>query len=407
MTNDKKRRARGQHGVYFDAARNRYVAQATVGYDGRGKRIVKKGTGTSESAALRNLRARIKEYEDGLVVGWDRVTVAQAVESWLELGRSDVGERTREGNEDAYRLHIKPHLGGRRLKDLHPDEVDRWLLALSTSLSTSTLKQVRSVLKRSVDRAMRNGLIARNVVDLCPAPKGRAGRPSRSLTLSQAGDILAMTREHHMHAYVVVSLLTGVRPEEARALTWDRVHLDPAPGTPAHIDVWRSVRVGGDTKTPRSRRTLALSTHVVEVLREHRARQDEARRRAGERWQEHGLVFPSAVGTLQDRHNVLRMFRDALSQVPGLDAEQFSPRDLRHSFVSILSEHGLPIEEISRLMGHSGIAVTELVYRHELRPVLQAGASIMEAVFADVRATDPTARETASDRREVRDADSA
>jgi integrase len=216
-----------------------------------------------------------------------------------------------------------------------------------------------------------------------------------------------MTREHHMHAYVVVSLLTGVRPEEARALTWDRVHLDPAPGTPAHIDVWRSVRVGGDTKTPRSRRTLALSTHVVEVLREHRARQDEARRRAGERWQEHGLVFPSAVGTLQDRHNVLRMFRDALSQVPGLDAEQFSPRDLRHSFVSILSEHGLPIEEISRLMGHSGIAVTELVYRHELRPVLQAGASIMEAVFADVRATDPTARETASDRREVRDADSA
>ena len=47
----------------------------------------------------------------------------------------------------------------------------------------------------------------------------------------------------------------------------------------------------------------------------------------------------------------------------------------------ILSEHGLPIEEISRLMGHSGTAVTELVYRHELRPVLESGATVMDSVF--------------------------
>ena len=36
---------------------------------------------------------------------------------------------------------------------------------------------------------------------------------------------------------------------------------------------------------------------------------------------------------------------------------------------------------VSRLMGHSGTAVTELVYRHELRPVIESGASVMEAVF--------------------------
>ena len=49
--------------------------------------------------------------------------------------------------------------------------------------------------------------------------------------------------------------------------------------------------------------------------------------------------------------------------------------------MSILSERGLAIEEISRLLGHSGTAVTELVYRHELRPVLEAGASVMDTVF--------------------------
>lgn len=96
---------------------------------------------------------------------------------------------------------------------------------------------------------------------------------------------------------------------------------------------------------------------------------------------ESGLVFPSQVGTLQDSHNVRRSFRLVLRLVPGIVPDEWTPRDLRHSFVSILSQHGLPIEEISRLMGHSGTAVTEIVYRHELRPVLEAGAAVMDVVF--------------------------
>lgn len=381
---ERKRRAKGDHSVYFDKTRGVYIAQADVGFNGQGKRIRKKGSGKTEAAALRALREKVREYEAGLVVGWDRVTVSQVVEEWLELGRSTVGDRTRRGNEDHYLLHIKPHLGGRRLKELRPDEVDRWMLGLTPHLSTSTIKQVRSVLRRSIERAVKRGLAERNVVDLCEPPKGRTGRPSKSLTLQQASDLIELTREHHMHAYIVVSLLLGLRPEEARALRWDRVHLEPENGLPAHIEVWRSVRFGGDTKTPKSRRTLAFSGYVGTVLRKHRADQAEVRRRASSKWQENDLVFPSQVGTMQDAHNVLRAFRHALRLVPGLDPEEWTVRELRPSFVSILSQHGLAIEEISRLMGHSGTAVTELVYRHELRPVLESGASVMDSVFQHV-----------------------
>ena len=49
----KKRRARGDGGVRWDEKRQRYIAEKTVGFDGRGKRIVRTGTGTCESAALR------------------------------------------------------------------------------------------------------------------------------------------------------------------------------------------------------------------------------------------------------------------------------------------------------------------------------------------------------------------
>jgi hypothetical protein len=54
------------------------------------------------------------------------------------------------------------------------------------------------------------------------------------------------------------------------------------------------------------------------------------------------------------------------------------PRELRHSFVSLLSDVGVRLEEISRLVGHSGTSVTELVYRHQIRPVIQTGATIMD-----------------------------
>ncbi|GAC1522879.1 MAG: site-specific integrase [Marmoricola sp.] len=386
------RRARGDGGVRWNERRQRWIAEQTVGYDSRGKRIVRTGSGKTEAAALRGLRQRVREYEAGMIPDGYRVTVSEAVEDWLKFERSNVSQKTKEGNEEQYRLHIKPQLGGRRLKDLRPDEVDRWLLTLSSELSTSTLKQVRSVLARSIMRAVKRGAADRNVVDLCPAPRGKPGRPSKSLTLRQASDVLEATREHRMHPYIAVSLLTGLRPEEIRALNWDRVHLDaPVP----YVEVWRSARLGGDVKTEKSRRTLAISGYVVTVLGMQSQHIDKARNNAGIEWQENDLVFPSLLGTMQDAHNVRRMFRDALQSVEGLDPDEWTPYELRHSFVSILSQSGLAIEEISRLMGHNGTRVTELVYRHELRPMLESGASIMDRVFPGLlESTD--ARETES-----------
>jgi integrase len=41
----------------------------------------------------------------------------------------------------------------------------------------------------------------------------------------------------------------------------------------------------------------------------------------------------------------------------------WTPRELRHSVVSILSAHNVRLEDISDLVGHSSTSVTETVYR--------------------------------------------
>ncbi len=99
------------------------------------------------------------------------------------------------------------------------------------------------------------------------------------------------------------------------------------------------------------------------------------------RWDEHGLVLSSAVGKPLDAANVRRAFRQALKDVDGIDADEWTPRELRHSFVSLLSDRGVPLEVISRLVGHSGTAVTEEVYRKQIRPVIQTGAVVMDGIF--------------------------
>ncbi|MEZ7127762.1 tyrosine recombinase XerC [Nonomuraea sp. AD125B] len=306
-------------------------------------------------------------------------TVADAVQNWLDYGLSGRDPATVEKCKILANKHVITGLGARKLVDLTADDVDRWLADKSKDLSTRTLRELRSILVRSISRAQARDKVKRNVVLLCEIPKGKEGRPSKSLTLAQAEAVLKASEGTALHAYVVLSLLLGARTEELRALTWTHVDLD---STPASIMVWRSVRDGGDTKTKKSRRTLAMPRRCVDALKLHRERQDVAKKAAGDRWQDNDLVFASKVGTELDAHNVRRSFRTVLKKA-SLDPKDWTPREMRHSFVSLLSDSGMPIEAISRLVGHRNTTVTETVYRKQLRPVILDGAEAMDQIFGD------------------------
>ncbi|MDT0447395.1 site-specific integrase [Streptomyces johnsoniae] len=304
---------------------------------------------------------------------------------WLTYGLAGKAPNTVKNYKILCHTHVIRDLGKRRLSDLTADHVDKWLAGKARTLSTRTLQAIHSCLSRSVQRAILREKVHRNVVALCEVPTGRPGRPSKALTFAQAEAVLDALEGDPMHAYVIVSLLTGARTEELRPLTWDHVGLegrpDSKPPVPPHIAVWRSVREGGDTKTRKSRRTLALPARAVAALRVQRRRQQRQREAAGVDWRESGLVFTSEVGTPMDAANVRRAFRRALAKAEGIDPAEWTPRELRHSFVSLLSDHDVPVEEIARLVGHAATATTEKVYRKPIRPVIQTGAQAMDRIF--------------------------
>ncbi|PXY23727.1 integrase [Prauserella coralliicola] len=388
-----KRRERGDGSIYWSESRQRWIAEVTIGYKPNGKRDTRKRSAKTKTDAKENLKELMRELDDNGSVPANGYTVAESVRDWLRFGLNGRSDSTREKLTYLADQHVIPALGGRKLTDatrrneLTADDVDAWLEEKAEILATRTLQDLRSILKRSIDRAQRRGRVKRNVVLLCDAlPRGQEGRPSKSLTIEQAEAVITAAEADNstIGAYIITSLLTGARTEEARPLEWRYVDLDGKPDSrvpvPPHIMVWRSVRVGGDTKTEKSKRSLALPQRAIDALAAQRERQRIQRAKAGERWQQNDLVFASEVGTEMSAGNVRRAIRRIL-RVAGLTPEEWTPRELRHSFVSVLSDHGVPIEQISRLVGHTGTTVTEKVYRHQLRPVIQEGAVTMDRIF--------------------------
>jgi integrase len=380
-----KRRSRGDGGLYWSEQRQRWIAEVTVGYTPAGKRITRTASSKTKTGAKDKLKEMIRDLDDGLPVAPDNYYVRDAIQAWFSFGLNGRDQATVDNYKCLADLHISPHIGGRKLRELSADDVDKWLANRAKALSTRTLRLILSILRRAITFAQARDKVKRNVAMLCECPTGQEGRPSKSLSYDQAEAVLvaAEADDSTIGDYTVVSLLGGVRTEEARPLTWTHIHLpDDNSDELPHVDVFRSVRSAGDTKTRKSRRSLAIPVRAVRALRRQQTRQAATRKRVGDRWQDNDLVFASEVGTELDRHNVLRGFRRIL-KAAGLNGNDWTPRELRHSFVSLLSDAKVPIEVISRLVGHSGTAVTERVYRHQIRPVVEEAATEMNRIFPE------------------------
>jgi integrase len=260
-----RRRGHGEDAIYFAASKNRYLGAVSLGFTPDGKRIRRKVSGKTKQEVRDKLKALHQELDAGVrsPAGY---TVRRAVEDWLGEGLDGRSERT----TTLYAGLLQPVLeiiGAKPLRDLTAGDVRSALGQLTSRYSTRSLQITRNSLDRAIRHAQANDLVARNVAALVKPPRGRSGRPSRSFTLEQAKALLAVTEGSRWHAYVALSLLAGIRTEEARALRWDHVvtWADDAAGwqpvTTAGFDhtrageelfaiyVWRSQRHGGDTKT--------------------------------------------------------------------------------------------------------------------------------------------------------------
>jgi integrase len=373
-----KRRARGEDSIYYDRSRDRWTGTITVGWkpDGRRDRITVRARTKTE--VKDKLRTKHTELAAGIRTS-AHYTVEQCLTDWLET-LSTQSKTTVTGYQIMVR-HLAGLIGNLKLADLKVRDVQFALGKLAERLSTRSVRLARMILIQATRNAMANDLVVRNVADLAAVPTGKPGRPSRSLNLEQALAVLEAARGERLWPYVAVSMLGGIRTEEARALRWSEVDLEA--GT---VAVYRSVRRTGETKTEKSRRVFQIPEIAVEALRDLVLRQAAGRAKAGPAWKENNLVFCTSLGGPMYATDVRMEFK-RITEKAGLGRD-WTPRELRHTFVSPLSDSGVPIEQIADAVGHSSTLTTEVVYRHQLRPVTRTAAIALGPLFESRGNTD-------------------
>jgi integrase len=316
-------------------------------------------TGETREDVAEKLAKAISDRADGLVFDAGSTTTGEYLTRWL----SDSVHGTVQGS--TYRSygrvvdgHLVPGVGRVKLAKLRPDHIRRlYRSMLDAGKATRTVQYAHTLLKRALAQAVMDGLIPRNAAEAVRPPKLKRDE-IQPLNADQVRALLDASDERSCALYTV-AVRTGMRPGEILALRWSDVDLEA--GT---VQINRALSEGefSTPKTPRSRRRISLSPATVAALKAHRKRQLEERIAKAGLWEDHGLVFPSSVGTPKSQRNLNREFKNAAKRA-GLP-DHFKLYDLRHTCATLLLARNVHPKYVQELLGHASIAQTLDTYSH-------------------------------------------
>jgi len=371
---------RGQNeGSIYKRSDGRWAGAVSLGYVG-GKPKRKTIYGRTRKDVQDRMTRLMNDKQSGLPVVGEKQRVGEFLTDWLENWvKPSVKPKTFSSYSDTVRLHLAPALARVSLAKLTPQLVQTMLNErLGSGLSPRTVGYIRSVLSIALARALKLGLVQRNVVALVDRPNV-AHHEIQPLGVEQSRALLNAAQDHRLGALFSVALALGLRKGEALGLRWQDVDFDA--GTlviSGALQRINSALIRTETKNNASRRMLRIPAAALRALREHRVKQMEERLVAGEKWRDSGLVFTTTIGTPLDPRNVLRHFARVLSAA-GIPHVRF--HDLRHSCASLLLAQGVPARMVQEILGHSAIRVTMDVYSHVMPSMRDDAARAMDAVF--------------------------
>jgi integrase len=266
------------------------------------------------------------------------------------------------------------------LKALTPDHVRKlYREKLDGGLAPRTVLHIHRTLSKALKQAHDDGLIPRNAAASVKAPQPRR-QEIRPLSRGQVRTLLEAAGEagDRLEALYVVAVTAGLRRGELLGLKWEDVDLDAG-----MLQVRRTLsepKGGCVFEAPKSGkgRSVRLTQRATAALREHRKRQLEERMRLGTLWQEHGLIFPSGVGTPLLGGNLHRAFKATLRRAE-LPAVRF--HDLRHTCATLLLRQSVNPKFVQELLGHADISLTLNVCSHVLPDMGDTAAGAMDAAL--------------------------
>jgi|SRR5579859_2146520 len=354
-------------------------------YDSTGQRrsITGKKNETAKDVAAK-LRTALTDLDKGIDQPKDnRQTLGEYLDAWLATKKPSLEVSTYTRYEAVIRLYIKPALGRVPLTKVTVQQVEQ-LYAHVSSLgkAANTVQKVRIPLRAALADAVRFDMVGRNVAAIAKMPVDTTPQAEmQTYTAEQVNRLFAVAQGDRLEALYILLPSTGCRLGELLGLRWEHLDLDRAELriVGALKDVAGHQWLG-DTKTPRSRRTIPLTALAVESLRRHKTAQLVERMKHGAGWNPDNLVFCTTNGTPFSQTNT-RKYYLRLLQSAGLPL--IRRHDQRHTNGRLQLTSGAPLHEVSAHLGHTTPVTTLAIYAHVLPGAADRTRERLERTLAE------------------------
>jgi len=320
-----------------------------------------------------------------------QATFAEVIEAWFTDGCPNVAPsrtsrhaRVKSPNTIANARQllgtsVLPVIGNLKVDRTTTRRLEELFESMVATHATSTIDRNWNYLNQALQHGVRNRTIKTNPAADVLLPAKRPSKERKSLTLEQAQAIISEAIPADPRpAMWLTGLMCGLRPGELAGLRWPYVDIDTEDPSievaEAALEVEDKYVGQGDPKTRRSRRRIALHPLLVAALQRHR----EEQKLLG-LYDAEGIVFCTRNGTPMTKSNMRRAFR-TLCKNAGL-GDDWTTYELRHSFVSLVSDQLDDLVKVADLAGHTDTRTTE-GYRHAVRPSLPHAVEAWDQLLA-------------------------
>ena len=391
----KETRRGNNEGSIFQRSNGYWKAQITVGVDpATGKQKKRQFSGKTRGEVAKKLTAALNGLQTGTYTEPTLLTLEKWLNDWLTGRKPHIAENTYSGYENAIRCHLSPTLGKIKLKDLKTRDIQTLLNSKLENgrvngkggLCPRTVKYIYDTLNTALLQAVKERIIPYNIADAVEIPK-QTKREMTTMTGAEIEVFFETVRNyqlnhHHtspLFAAFYLDLSTGIRRGELLGLHWQEVDFEKK-----RVMIKTQLLRGkkrlyfSEPKTAKSKRTISINDSTIEILRDHKRRQNELRLSLGESYQDNGLVFCTDEGQPIDPRNFTRHFETLLGKA-GLTHYRF--HDVRHTFATIGLENGISPKTLQEMLGHSTFKTTMDTYSHVTPAMQKEEAATMETAL--------------------------
>lgn len=370
-----------------------WEGRVTVGYDEKGKQIVRSVSGKTEKEAQAEVNKILFEVQQGSYIQTNNITVGAWMTKWCNECLNHTAEGTAHEYRQKAKTYIIPALGSIKLQKLTPMQIQGFVNKLSkpkelggNGLSPKYVKDIHGVLHKALETAISMKLLSSNPSDNCSLPK-LAAIPRKKYDIEDLKAFIMEINNHIHERYYLLLLMTGMREAEPLGLTWDCIDYKNR-----IIHVKQQLQRNRDTGeyklvVPKAEeiRDLPMGDELFALLKEQQTHEKKKRAVCGDCWQGKNLVFSNSTGGYLSYRTVFDCYKRIVKKI-GLP--EMRVHDLRHAYTMLALSNGDDVKTVQTLLGHKTPEFTMKVYANSPNSIKKESASRMDNTIRTLREVD-------------------